>query len=159
MAEQGLSLLGALRVAMEAERKAAVYYADAARRASNPMTQGLFHQLVEFERYHKLAELETSLRNQGGFIRYEGREMVLPTPGDMPGVKEVEQMSVMDAVTAAIELERESETRYTALARQVTDPEGRAMFERLAGEEQTHARLLQAAYWNLNDTGVWKWTR
>jgi rubrerythrin len=79
MTNQDLNLLDALEIAMEAEQKAAAFYADAAQKAANSLGQELFSQLVDFERYHhaKLADLEKSLRDEDAFIEYEGRELTL----------------------------------------------------------------------------------
>ena len=66
-------------------------------------------------------------------------------------------MRLMDAITVALELERESESRYAALAGAIADPAGHSMFTRLAAEESNHVRVLEGAYWSLNDGGTWHW--
>ena len=33
------------------------------------------------------------------------------------------------------------------------------MFRKLAEEEHTHYRILGDAYWNLNNRGVWNWSK
>jgi rubrerythrin len=161
MSQQDLSLLDALRIAMEAEQKAAAFYADAIQKTTNPMGQRLFQQLAEFERYHyqKLAALEKSLRDKGAFIKYEGRDLTLPAPGEIQSAKEAGKMSVMSIITLAIDLEREAENRYAALAEQTADREGHAMFRKLAEEEHFHYRILGDVYWNLNNRGVWDWSK
>jgi rubrerythrin len=157
LSERDLSLLEAIRIAKEAELKAATFYGDAVAKTSNPMGQRLFRQLAEFESHHfeRLATLEESLGNGGDFIVYEGRDLALPAPGDLPGAKEASKMSVMDIISVAIELEREAEKCYTALASQTTHSAGHDMFVRLAAEERNHYRVLGNAYWNLNDLGEW----
>ena len=118
MSNQNLSLLDAIQMAMEAEQKAAAFYADAAQRAANPLGRELFDQLAGFERYHhaKLADLEKSLRSEGTF-EYEGKELTLSVPGEVDS-KEANKMSVLEIITLAINAEREAEKRYTALAEQ-----------------------------------------
>ncbi len=159
MNEQEITLLDALRIGMEAEELAAATYADAAQRAGNSLGRGLFERLAEFERYHyrKLAALEQSLREQGAFIKYEGYEMKAPVHREVKGFEEPNRMSLLGIITEAMEFERKAKERYAGLAKQVTDPDGRAMFERLAQEEQTHFRILEKAYWSLNNHGVWNW--
>jgi len=158
MSNQNLSLWDAIQMAMEAEQKAAAFYADAAQRAANPLGRELFDQLAGFERYHhaKLADLEKSLRSEGTFIEYEGKELTLPVPGEVDS-KEANKMSVLEIITLAINAEREAEKRYTALAEQTGDPAGQAMFKRLSQEEYTHFRILNDEYYNLNNQGKWVW--
>jgi rubrerythrin len=159
MTNLDLNLLDAIQMAMEAEQKAAAFYADAAQKTANPLGRGLFDQLAEFERYHyaKLADLEKSMRDEGAFIEYEGRELTLSVPSEVDN-KEANKMSVMEIITLAINAERDAEKRYTTLAEQTTDPDGQAMFKKLAKEEHTHYRILSDEYYNLNNHGVWVWS-
>jgi len=159
MTNMDLNLLDAIQMAMEAEQKAAAFYTDAAQKTANPLGQELFDQLAEFERYHysKLASLEKSLREEGAFVEYEGKELTLSVPSEVDS-KEANKMSVLEIITLAINAERDAEKRYTALAEQTTDPDGQAMFKRLAVEEHTHYRILSDEYYNLNNHGVWVWS-
>jgi rubrerythrin len=161
MTEQELNLLDAIQIAKEAEQKAAIYYADAAEKTST-IAKGLFEQLAEFERYHyeKLSTLEKSLRDEGAFIEYEGRELTLPTRGEIENpIEEPDKMSLMEVVSMGIDIESEAEKQYATLAEQTADPAGRSMFERLAEEEHVHYRILHSAYWSLNNRGVWEWPK
>ena len=154
-----MSLVDAIQIAMEAEQKAAAFYADAARKTANPMGQGLFEQLAEFERYHyrKLDELKKSLQDQSAFIEYEGKKL-LPPVHEIQTTQEPNKMSMMSIINVAIETEREAEKRYVALAQQTVDPKGRAMFNKLAKEEHSHYRVLGDVSWNLNNRGTWNWS-
>lgn len=157
MTSQDFDLLDAIQIAMEAEQKAAALYADAAQKTANPLGQKLFEQLAEFERHHydKLVELEKSLRGEGAFAGYEGRELSMQVSGEVKSIEEAEKMSAMAIITMAIDVEREAEKRYTALAEQTTDPTAQSMFKQLAEEEHSHYLILNDAYWSLNDRGVW----
>jgi len=161
MSTQDLGLLDAIQIAMEAEQKAAAFYADAAEKTANPAGRGLFQQLVEFERYHyqKLAALLKSLRDKGAFIKYEGRDPLVPVPHDIKTTEDPSKMSMMQIITVAIETERAAEDRYTALATQTANPEGHAMFRKLAEEEHGHYRVLSDVYWNLNNRGTVNWSK
>ena len=160
MKDSDLNLLDAIRIAMEAEQKAADFYADAVQETANPLGRELFEQLAEFESHHyrKLAALEKSLRDEGAFIGYEGKELHVPALGEADGFEEAHRASVMGIISAALDVEREAEKRYAALAKRSTDPAGRSMFKRLSEEEHTHYRVLNDAYWSLNDHGVWAWS-
>jgi hypothetical protein len=41
------------------------------------------------------------------------------------------------------------------VSEQTTDPNGQAMFKRLAEEEHANYLILEKAYWSLNNRGVW----
>ena len=56
-------------------------------------------------------------------------------------------------------MEKQAEKAYADLAAQVTDAQGHKMFIRLSEEEHNHYRILNEAYWTMNELGVWKWTR
>jgi rubrerythrin len=157
---QDLNLLDAIKIAMEAERKAAAFYADAAKKTSS-VGRGLLNQLAELEQHHYdiLAELEESLRDQGAFIEYEGKELLVLTPSEAQTAEEPDKMSMMGVITLALDIEREARRRYETLAEKTSDPSGKAMFERLAKEEQKHYVILSDAYWSLNDHGVWVWPK
>jgi rubrerythrin len=159
MTDQDITLLDAIKIAMEAEKKAAAFYADAAQKAET-IGRKLLEQLAEFERHHYaiLAELEQSLRDQGAFIGYEGEELTFPAPSEVQTTAEPDKMSMMGIITTALEIEVEAEKRYTALAERTSDPAGRSMFRRLAQEENKHHKILRDAYVSLNNRGVWAWT-
>jgi len=158
MNDKDLSLQDALQIAKAAEQKAADLYADAAQKTANPLAQELFNKLAEFEHHHydKLVNLEESLRENGAFIDYEGPEIKLSTSGEVKRIEEPNRKSAMAIITMAIDIEQEAEKRYTELADQTSDPDGRLMFEQLAEEEHNHYLILSDAYWSLNDRGVWE---
>lgn len=158
MNDKDLSLQDALQIAKAAEQKAADLYADAAQKTANPLARELFNKLAEFEHHHydKLVNLEESLRENGAFIDYEGPEIKLSTSGEVKRIEEPNRKSAMAIITMAIDIEQEAEKRYTELADQTSDPDGRSMFEQLAEEEHNHYLILSDAYWSLNDRGVWE---
>jgi rubrerythrin len=157
MNNQDLNFLDAIRMAIEAEGKAAAFYDEAAQKTANPLGRELLEQLADFERYHheQLVALEDSLCNDGACIIYEGREVTFSVPDEVEKIREADKMSAMGIIDAAIEIKRKAEKRYAALAEQTTDPNGQAMFRRLADEEHENRRVLEKAYWSLNDRGVW----
>ncbi len=159
MTGQDLDLLDAIQLAMEAERKATAFYADAAQKATHPIGRGLFDQLAGFEREHydKLVELEKSLRAKGAFAEYGDRELVVEMSGEVGKIQNAEKMTAMAIITMAIDIERSAKNRYLALAEQASDPAVVAMFKQLADEEQFHYVTLSDAYWSLNNHGVWVW--
>jgi rubrerythrin len=157
MNSQDLNFLDAIRMAIEAEEKAAAFYDQAAEKTENPLGRELLAQLGDFERYHraKLLALEDSLCSDGTCILYEGRKLSFQVPDEVEKIREANKMSAMGIIDAAIDIKRKAEKRYAALAEQTTDPDGQAMFQRLVEEELANRRVLQDAYWGLNDRGVW----
>jgi rubrerythrin len=155
------SLLDAVRVVKENERKASASYADAAHKISDLMGKQLFQQLSEFERFHyeQLTALETSLEASGDFINYEGKEFPTPPLFEIKAAQEPDTKSVMTIISEAIDLEKQAEKAYADLSAQTTDPRGYKMFSRLSEEEHNHYRLLSDAYWTLNNLGTWTWSR
>ncbi|MBN1581973.1 MAG: ferritin family protein [Anaerolineae bacterium] len=160
-ASEDSALLGAIKIAMEAEKKAATAYRDAAAQTNNPLGKKLFNKLTEFENYHyqKLSDLLASLVDEGTFIEYVFQATSVPAPGEVESIPEANKMSMMKIVTMAQGIEQKAEQRYADLAEQTADPTGKAMFEQLAKEEAAHYRLLREVYWNLNDQGTWSWPK
>ena len=155
------SLLDAIRVVKENERIATKSYADAAQEIRHSIGRDLFEQLSKFEAYHyaQLTALEKSLEETGEFIDYQGKEFPLPPTFDIVAAEEPNKKSLMQIITEARELERQSEKAYAKLADKLTDPQGHEMFRKLAEEEHSHYLILNEAFWSLNNLGVWKWSR
>jgi rubrerythrin len=154
-------LLEAIRVVKENERIASESYAAAAKKMNLMIGKELFEQLSEFEKYHyaQLTDLENSLEENGNFITYGGKEFPLPPKFEIKAAKEPNKKSVMQIILEAKELEKQTENAYADLADQITDPLGHEMFSRLSEEEHNHYIILSEAFWNLNNSGVWKWSR
>jgi rubrerythrin len=155
------NLLEAVRVVKENERLAATRYAEAVNTIGHPMGKELFKQLSEFEKYHyeQITALEKSLLASGDFIDYEGKEFPMPPVFEIKAAQDTHKKSIMTIISEAIDLEKSAEKAYADLATQMTLSQGRKMFTRLSEEEHNHYRILNEAYWALNELGVWKWTR
>jgi rubrerythrin len=155
------TLLDAVRVVKENERLAAQRYAEAAQAINNSLGKKLFIELSEFEKYHlhQITALEKSLIDSGEFISYTGKAFPLPPKFEITAAEEPDRKSVMKIISEAIELEKNAEKAYAELAGQISNPTGHRMFMRLSEEEHNHYRILNEAYWVLNDLGIWKWTR
>jgi rubrerythrin len=155
------TLLDAIHVARENERKAVDFYADAAKKTGSTLGRQLFTQLSEFEEFHyaRITALETTLEKDGDYIYYEGKEFLLPPVIAPKAVEEPQQQSVINIISKAVELEKEAEKAYADIAAQITDPQGYAMFRKLSEEEHKHYRILTDVYWNLTNFKAWKWSQ
>ena len=154
------NLLDAIRVVRENERIASESYAEVAQKITNPSSRMLFEELAEFENYHyeQLSGLLTSLETSGDYVNYEGKEFPSPPIFEIKAAQEPNIKSVMKIISQAMDLEKEAETAYSALAIQIEDPRGYEMFRRLSDEEHNHYRILMDAYWTLTNLGTWKWS-
>jgi rubrerythrin len=152
-------------MAAEAEQKAVGFYQDAAEKASNAVLKRLFDGLADLERLHyaKVVEMTLALQKKGKLLFYEGCALVIPEQSEIDLAKaagdalEATKLSMMDVLTAAQNIEKEVGKQYTALAEQASDADAKAVFQKLAGEEARHLKLLTDVYWNLNDRGVLVW--
>jgi hypothetical protein len=155
------TLLDAIRVVKENERIASESYAESAKNLTNPFAKELFEQLSVFERFHldKVTALEKSLQETGDYIHYEGMEFPLPPIFEIKAAEEPNKKSAMDVIVAARTLEEQSQKAYASLAAQCPDEQGKDMFSKLAEEERKHYLLLSDAFWSLNNTGKWRWSR
>jgi rubrerythrin len=154
------NLLDAVRIVKENERLAMESYANAAKKI-NPLGKALFEQLSEFEKYHyeRLTALEKTLEESGQFINYVGKEFILPPRLEIKFVDEPGRKSIMEIITEARKIETTAEKAYANLAAQLDDPQGHAMFVRLSEEEHKHYEILSEAFWSLNQTATWTYTR
>ncbi|MBN1937352.1 MAG: hypothetical protein JW934_22030 [Anaerolineae bacterium] len=167
MSVQNLTLVDAIQIAMEAEKQAIALYSDAAEKTASIIVQKLFVNLAAFEQHHydKLAELVASLQKKNKFIVYEGYPLPIQAQSEIGvspeamNVLQAKKVSMMDVITLAQNAERGAWQKYEDLAERTSDSDGKAMFRQLAKEEQGHLRMLTEVYWNLNDRGVWSWSR
>ena len=154
-------VLEAIAAAMEAEAEAAGFYAEAAGKASSEAGTTLLNQLSDFERSHfdSLKKLRDSLSAGRGYIEYKGTAFA---PAEIPAkdTKKAEENldDVLEILGRAIDAEDKAHERYRVMAEQTDDPNGRAMFLKLAEEETFHRRILSDEYYQLsNKGGIWFW--
>ena len=159
-----LGLEEALDIAMNAELKAQAFYAQAAAQVQDPRGRDLLGRLAAFEQYHyqKLSELAHSLRAGEGFIGYEAWVMEDVQPfrdaGKAADIEVGELGGEVEILTLAINNKKAAHTQYRTLAEQTDDASGRAMFDRLAYEEEMHRRILEDEFFVLSNRGTWAWS-
>ena len=161
---QNLGLEEALDIAMDAELRAQAFYAVAAVEVTDPQGQDLLGRLAAFEQYHyqKLAELASSLKQDGQFIEYEGRTVEqfapLTAAGEAVTTQREDLQDMVGILSKAIENEKIAGERYRVLADQTSDPTGQDMFRNLSNEEMIHQRILEDEFFSLSNRGVWGWS-
>ncbi len=159
MAQENIGLMEAIDIAMDAEKKAKEFYADAAKKVVNERGKNLLTQLADFEQnhYNKLKELKDSLEKSGEFIKYEGTDFK-PYKAEISGDLEHSTAEVIDILKLAIDAETKARDHYSKMAKLTSDPAGQEMFEKLSSEEETHRRILNDELYNIaNQGGIWGW--
>lgn len=159
-----LNVIDAIKIAMEAEEAARQFYLDAKEKVSDAKAQDLLMQLATYEQYHydNLVALYDSLSQEKGYVTYTPPDIALPTaPDGFEGgrsAKEYNLETIVDILGTAIDAEKSAHSRYKELAEQTTDPDGRAMFQKLAQEEHFHYRILSDELYHLSNQGFWIWS-
>jgi rubrerythrin len=160
MVECNKTVMDAINLAMDAEQKASQFYATAAKRVSSAKGKQMFLQLSEFEQghYEVLGRLKESLSGEGCFISYQGTSFKpIYVEGSVLEISADEKKDVSEILTMAIKNEKSAGEAYEKLAGEIDDPQGVAMFKRLAGEEADHARILEDQFYDINNKGMWTW--
>ncbi|MBC7185811.1 MAG: ferritin family protein [Calditrichaeota bacterium] len=158
---QQMTIMDAINLAMEAEKKAQQFYAESAAKVASERGRDLLTQLANFEQSHydALAELRSSLTSSGTFTTYQGTSFAPYRPkAEVEGKIEPNKEDALSILQMAIEAETQAYERYRSLATRTDDPQGKAMFQKLAEEEILHRRILNDEFYYLNNRGgIWFW--
>lgn len=127
----------------------------------NTFGKKLFEQLSEFEKFHydQLSTLEKSLEDEAKFISSGGKEFVLPTILGKKFPEEPDRKSRVQIISEAMQLEKQAEREFAKVAAQIPDSQGQKLFVRFSNEERKHYNILMEAFWSVNETGDWNWSR
>ena len=152
--------LKAVKIAVDAEREAFLFYREAAEKSSSPRGKDMFKQLSDFEigHYKALIHLFLSLKQEKRWIPYKGLGE-LKTSNRIEASREgyTSKEDDVQALRIAIEKEAKAADFYRKMAEETEDPEGKEMFTRLAKEEEMHRQLLNDQYYALLNQGEWVW--
>ena len=149
----------AIDLAMEAERKAAAFYADAATRAADPRGRDLFGQLARFEEghYEYLKRARESAMAGKDYPVYPGRDFEPGRFGVAVPVEHAARADLTGILSLAIDAERRAEAEYRRIGGAAATDAGRAFFLKLAAEEALHEQVLSIQFYSLNNQGAWTW--
>ncbi len=152
--------LEAVKIAVDAERDAFLFYRKAAEKSTNPRGKDMFQQLSEFEieHYKKMIHLYLSLKDENKWIPYTGVGELMAR-NRIEGAKGRYETRDDDirALKTAIAKEEEAASFYRKMAEKTEDPLGKEMFKKLVDEEETHRRLLNDQFYALQNQGEWVW--
>ena len=145
---------------MEEEKKASAFYAAAAAKLAGGPGKALFTQLSEFEigHYEALKALKASLEGDSCYITYESS--LLEPAGVKGGQVKLDgdvQKTILDILIIGIRNEKKAAQAYLKLAAEIEDPNGVAMFEKMAKEEGQHVRILEDQLYDVKNRGELIW--
>ena len=149
MEKRRIDSIEALKLAMERERGANKFYREAAETTLDPSGKKTFRWLAKEEGRH-LAKLGQQFRSVAGdnkWLEWKSRivpidKYELPRPSEATGKKKV-SASEVEALSKAIESEKEANAFYKRAEEGTPDLHGKAMFKALAKEEEGHLALLE----------------
>ncbi len=160
MVECSKTVLDAIKLGMDEEKKASEFYAAAAAKLPAGPGKALFTQLSEFEigHFNALQELQNSLTGNSCYITYESA--LLEPVGVEGGRVKLDgdvQKTILDILTIGIRNEKNAGRAYRELAAEIEDPNGVQMFEKMAKEEDQHARILEDQLYDVKNQGELVW--
>jgi rubrerythrin len=150
--------LEALNLAIEREKEAHLRYSEAAERATDGKGKQMFSWLASEEMGHmRILEKErAAVEKSGKWLAEEAwassGDLSQPIErAEFPSLSEVKGELKTDApeleiLKAAIEAEREAASFYAELAQNISDPNGKAMLNKLSAIETGHLNLLEEEY-------------
>ena len=150
--------LEALNLAIEREKEAHRRYSEAAARTTDGKGKKMFSWLASEEMGHvRILEKErAAVKESGRWLAEQewasGGELTQPIErSEFPSLSEVKGNLNTDApeleiLKVAIEAEKEAASFYAELAETVSDPNGKAMLQKLSEVEKGHRDLLEEEY-------------
>ena len=144
MSEANKEVLDAVMRAMELEKETFDFYTAAAAKTANLAGKRVFQWLAKSEEQHylKLNELYASLHRGGRWVFYGGSTITI----DMAdaGTDHVDfSTDDHEALKIALDIEQKGIDYFAGLLAKTTDPDGRAMLEKLRDEELEHLRVIR----------------
>lgn len=162
------SPLDALKAYIQTEIEGHRFYQMAAERTENALGKKMFLSLAndELEHARKLSSEYRSVSEAGRWLTVEelsqqGREgaqesfPVFPSDEQRISALIPEGSDDLQALTIAINIEKESYQQYARAAAEASDEAAKALFQRLMVEENRHLKIVESSYEYLADTGSW----
>jgi rubrerythrin len=150
--------MNAAEIARKMETDAVKFYKEAAEKTSHPVGKEMFISIMEDEIRHTIM-IEAVLKG-----------MDIPEQSDEPMEKVVTIFEKMkpeleklitatsddkEALRIAMEMEKKGFDFYQQAEAEATDEKTRALFSKLARDEDQHYRMFANTYNFLNDSGNW----
>ena len=157
--------LQAIDTAIQIEKDGLAFYTEAARQTVEPKGQRMFQTLAQDEAAHLrlFEETRKSLLEGNDWLspgqvatispRKPIRQPVFPT-GDEAKKAGVPERQLA-ALRRGIQAEEDSIAFYSEQMDKADDPDAKAMYAYLIGQEEGHRMILQGEYDYLTNTGFW----
>ncbi len=148
----------AVETAVKMEEDAIRFYSEAAEKTAHPFGKKMFESFSLDEKRH-LDMLKEILDGHGIDIRQVDPAEAVRSIFDTLKSEMMERVEAttdeINALKLAIEMERKGYEFYKETAAGTSDEGEKALFQRLAKEEEKHFDILQNTYAFLTDTGNW----
>jgi rubrerythrin len=162
MASSPEELAKILKTAIEVEENGLATFTRFADQTQDENGKRMFKRLAQDEQEHK-AILMKQLKelSEGGswtsiHIPASAVEQLLPSVRDkQKRTKGESGLGEMDALNTALDLERKAAQFFRDRAEEVSNPDARNLFLRLAEWEDAHFELIQAELDSIKNTGMW----
>jgi rubrerythrin len=147
-----------IETAIKMEQKAIAFYNDAAEKTDHPFGKRMFLSFVDDEKDHLCMLRDLAEKEQVAFKINEPKKDIRTIFDELKD-EMIDKISAttdeIGAIRVAMDMEKEGFHYYEKIASESPDERERALFERLAHEEEQHFRLLENTFEYLNDTGNW----
>jgi rubrerythrin len=159
--------LQALRQAIRLEQDGYKFYTEAAERTADPRGREMFFSLADDEKLHlRIVQDQYEALSAGqGWVSFSEVLEFKPVDVDKPlfppegeALEEAiaPEASDTDALLFGLQIENESYELYRKAAREIDDPSGKEMYQRLASYERVHFDILMLNYEHLVSSGSWR---
>ena len=153
----------ALGMAMTNERHGLHFYQHALEATGDPVTREVFSRLAgeEQEHLHELQREFDALRqshpwldDEPALLQFDDERLESIFPKGREHIRQlVRSAGPTEALQAAMDAERRSYEFFRHYANQVDQPQGRALFEQFARDEERHVAVIRQAYDELQAGG------
>jgi len=162
MATSTADLVGILKTAIEVENNGFDTFTRFARQTEDENGKKMFQRLAKDEMEHR-AILEKQLQELTGGGNWSNIqiprskvERLIPAIRDkQKRTKGESGVGEIDALNTALDLERKAAQFFRDKASEVSEPNAKEMFIRLAEWEDSHFELIMAELDNIKNTGFW----
>ena len=163
MADYGKTPSDALRLALSLEQEGLEMYGQAAQRAAHPVGKKIFLGLADDEKAH-IRIIEEIARGMGFAAAleqaregtaHERMRTIFTDAKETVSQRLAPSADEFEAIRIAMDFEQKGYKFYAQAAKDAAGPDRKALFEKLAGEENEHYRILESTRQYLDKTGEW----
>jgi rubrerythrin len=150
--------MNAIEIAIKMEKDAIKFYSEAAEKTSHLVGKKMFLSITEDEKRHLemlsqiFKEMKVTIKDVNPM---KNIRTVFETLKDKMQEKIKATSDELDAFKIAMQIEQEGIEFYKKAGSEAKSEKEKALFERLAKEEQQHYDIFSNTYSFLTDTGNW----